>query len=428
MKSRLVFTALASVACPVLNADLTYIEFQKLKDKGPPFFLQIDKPNDVSLDGVKVQIDVHRLSASQAAADTELGSSSLKYFNSEYGLTASYKGSQSNLKTWVDHLQDPITYLTEESQMHELLRSRDPNCACATVIVVFIPPENTKKLALFKHFVMQYFCRSSASTGILFSHGEVTTKFAVVTDNYLARRMFIVPEAMLGESQDDLLVYKYYQPDTVFYKYLSEDFRDADALRQYDANAASRKAETDIHLKQLRLKLNRSKYVLSNNLTRLNYENIRAACVPDLVTSSLDALVKATAIEQLLVLPWTSRTDTIKSMDCFLPRQGDPHLVVSTNNAQEAVGIVKRLGVHELAKANQEEMLTVIGSHKSVKLVYDKHHKLTDLPNVAVHYFVPVDNGEAKQTYRMPEGEAVKASDISSWINRVRAGHEAPLK
>mmetsp|Transcript_18990 Transcript_18990/g.34460 ORF Transcript_18990/g.34460 Transcript_18990/m.34460 type:complete len:429 (-) Transcript_18990:1305-2591(-) len=427
MKLRPFLAGLIGVACPVLNSDLTLNEFKKLKERGPPFFLRIESPTTPSLNDFKLRFDLHQISSQQALGDKHFKDQGLYWFDPSRGLSSMFYGRAEDLKTWVDCLQDPITFVTEEAQMLDLLRSRSPRNHTASVIVAYIAPEDTVKLEKFKLFVSNYFCNSSEATKEMFKKGLVTSKFAVVSDSYLAHRMFILPETVLGESKDDLLVYKYYQPHTVFHRYLASDFRDADALTQYDSNMAYRQQELDVHIKQLRLKLNRSKYVLANNPSRLSYGLIRKAYIPKAIESDVRSLARAAALEDLVLLPWTTSLDAKKSLDQFWVRRNDPQLVIALQDSSNDVDFVKQAGLHKFARDNENSMMIILGSHNNVKVIYDKVVPLNNLARVSVHYYKPDGFNKKFEVYRMPEVDSVTADQLQIWLKRVVSGEELPI-
>lgn len=420
---RLILVGLAGAACPLLNTDFTYEELKSLKSKGLQF-IQPSKFNSNGLDMLSASYNLSRLSKhSSDAGETEL---SLLYFEPVRDLAAQFDGDATSLRTWVDRLVDPITYVSNEKQMLDLLRSRDPQLHCASVIVAYIPPKDYAKLDLFKHFAQHYLCKSSIGTHHMFRHGKSAAKFAVVTNASVAKRMFIASESELGESPTDLLVYKYYPPCSDFYRYQADDFRDAEALNRYDSYAASRNFNVDYDLKQLRLKLNRTKYVLSKDPSRLTYKAIRISCEPHTITSDLASLVKAVALEDMLVLPMTSKFDGMKSIDSYMSRRTDPHLVVSIEDGQEAVQITRRLGLHEIAKTHSADMLTILGTHDLVRRIYGQL-PLNLSRSVEVRYIEPTANSALKRVYQLPVDSKTSDSDISTWLSQVKLGQETQV-
>lgn len=431
MRSRRLLAGLAALAIPIANIDLSSEVHSLLKTPSLPHFIQPDCPSVPNLAQFDLRWNLYRkpetVKGEFEAALKDGKLAKCEFVHPKYKLSSSFIGSDEDIQKWIDAFQEPIIYISEESQMVEVLRSRDPTLESATVLVAYIAPEDTVKLEKFRHFIIQYFCDSSRSTRAMTRRGQVTAKFVVVTDAYLAHRMFIVPEKALGEAKDDLIVFKYYQPTSVFYRYTAEDFRDADALSQYDAKLVQMQQAIDLHLKQLRLKLNRTKYILTDVDSEVSHDSLRAPQIPQVVTSSMKSLAKASATEDFLVLPWLSTIDYHKTLDIFVANQHLPALAVTVQAAGDASKVVQRLGLRAIARENSGKLLTIIGPESVMRKVYGKYYALGALTEVALLYYEPGKDQTQRTVYYLPVSEATAAADIRDWLMRVKSGQESPL-
>jgi hypothetical protein len=431
MRSRRLLAGLAAFAVPMANINLASRDYRTLKNSGLPHFIQPDCQSVPDLSQFKVRWDFYRkpetVKGQFEAALKDGTLSKCEFVHPQYKLSSFFIGADEDFQTWIDSLQEPITYISDESQMVEVLHSRDPALASATVLVAYIAPEDTTKLEKFRHFVTQYFCDSSLATEAITRRGLVTARFAVVTDASLAQRMFIVPEKVLGEAKEDLIVFKYYQPTSVFYRYTADDFRDVDALNQYDAKLVQKQQAVDLHLKQLRLKLNRTKYILTDTEKELSHNSLRAPYVHEAVTSSMKSLAEASATEDFIVLPWLSEVDYYKSLDTFIYSQQLPALVVTVQAAADAAKVVRQLGLRAIAKENSGELLPIVGSEFVINKAYGKYYALGALTEVALLCYEPGKDETQRTVYYLPVTEATAAADIRDWLKRVKQGLESPL-
>jgi hypothetical protein len=435
MGARQVCIGLTALGLPALN--LLQPDPPAYKSSKLPFFLQVNRPDSLfKHDLANTRWEVYQISPSQAdigancslrRRELSVGEAASHIFvQPRHRLSSYFTGPPGALINWVESLQEPITYISEENQLLDVLRSRDRGLQSAAVIVAFVAPGDEVKLEKFKHFVTLYFCDSSVSTSLMSRHGLVTAKFVVVTDAKVAQRMFILPEGVLGESVDDLLIYKYYQPSSVFYRYLADDFRDTEALANYEAYAVRRKREVDLDLRQLRLKLNRTKYVLTDDASRLRYDSIRVSCVPETATSHIKDLAKSVATEDFVVLPWGRSMDAMKSMDAYYRQRNLPSLVVAYDACTDAGQVAKQLDLHGLARERLGELLVIVGARPIVKAIHDSQHSDDALGQVEVVYYNRPDHKSDRQVYQVTP--TTSATDLREWLGKTTAPQSTEVR
>lgn len=400
-------------------------QIQEKLDKQHPFSL------DLTADGLcrGLPRPVFRLNPEEAKAlDISSKCKCATYIRAGASLHRSqFTGQPHQYQRWLFTATSPVTEVKSESELHSFLLSQNPTRYLDSIVIAYIPSE--KDMKVYEEIAVKALTEDQTAA-ILLSEGKTHVRFVAVRDVELADRLQLLPKDYLGETEEDLVLYRYFNPDSLYLPFTIEDYRPADQILSQTTGYLRHHFTYPSIIRQLRLKLLRQKYVFHRNSTsQPDYSSLRREYQPFL-SREISKVAAEIAKVKLLIRPLTCLKDmqmVLFPMLLEILRTKRPILVLSAKE-KEPIEEVKRLNFRQVAKKYVGKVIAVAAkpsflAHSHIKNINLRHQSDTEL---RLYLFSDAEYPTVSHQYRLVPSPTTTDEDISTWVQACLDGKETP--
>ena len=330
--------------------------------------------------------------------------------------SSEFKGLAEKAYKWLEYLMYPVSYINSQEELLDILHTRTPNQVISSVVVAYIPAGSDDLLEDLDKVIEDISFKDT--TGHFLSHGRIMFRFVVTRNKKLAERLGICYENELGETEKDLILYKYINPYSTFHRWENEDYRDSSGIQAWIKRNKDQNFQPDKHKMQMHLKLRREKLILKNEGTA-KYDQIRAQFKPA-ICSNVECMAEALRKQDLIIYPFISYKATAYLNIHFLIKILRTKLSVvmlSVKNGDVA-SEVKRLGLDTIARSMESNLIFSAGHPSYLLHLHIKNFQLYHHNNVELRYLVFEDSDypTVKNQYRMAVTPSTTMQEVNQWL------------
>lgn len=337
-----------------------------------------------------------------------------------------FTGQPHQYYRWVFGATSPIIEARSELEIHSLMLNQNPDRYLDSTVIAYIPSEN--HMQLYEEIAVTALTEDQTAA-ILMSEGKKHMRFIAVRDIELAERLQLLPKDYLGETQEDLVMYRYFNPESLYLPFTVEDYRAPEQIHHQTEGYLRHHFSYPPALRQLRLKLMRQKYLLHRSPTSPDYSLIRKEYQP-----YLSRHIPQLAAEIIRVKPLIRPLTCVKDMQMLLfpllieiMKTKRPILVLSCKEGDLSKEI-KRLNMRQVAKKYLGKVITVAAkpsflAHSHIKHIQLRHKADTEL---RLYLFSDAEYPTVSRQYRFPLLSNTTDTAISAWVQACLDGKEQP--
>lgn len=337
-----------------------------------------------------------------------------------------FTGRTHQYYRWLFAATSPILEVRSEPELHSLMLSQNPTRLLDSTVIAYIPSE--RLMRLYEEIATKALTEDQTSA-ILMSEGKTHIRFVAVKDVELADRLQLLPKDYLGETAEDLVMYRYFNPESLYLPFTIEDYRPQDQIQHQTEGYLRHHFSYPPALRQLRLKLMRQKYLLRRSPGSPDYSLIRPEYQPYLSRSISQVAAQICSVKTL-IRPLAS----VKDMQMMLfpllldiMKTKRPMLVLSCKDGDLNTAI-KRLNMRQVAKKYLGKVITAAAkpsflAHSHIKHIQLRHRADTEL---RLYQFSEVEYPTVNRQFRFALHSTTTEREISDWVQSCLDGKEQP--
>ena len=337
-----------------------------------------------------------------------------------------FAGQTHQYKRWLFTVTSPILEVRTELELHSLMLSRNPTRYLDSTVIAYIPSE--QHMRLYEEIATKALTEDNTEA-ILMSEGKTHLRFVAVKDMELAERLQLLPKDYLGETSEDLVMYRYFNPESQYLPFTIEDYRPQDQIAHQTEGYLRHHFSYPPTLRQLRLKLMRQKYLLRLSPGTPDYSLIRPEYQPYLSRQTAQVATEISKVKTL-IRPLASKRDMQMLIFPLLLEIIDtkrPMLVLSCKEGDLNTA-VKRLNMRQVAKKYLGRVITVAAepsyfAHSHIKHIQLRHRADTEL---RLYQFSEAEYPTVSRQFRLALLSTTTETEISAWVQSCLDGKEQP--